>query len=153
MMNLSDSQSLWARLDRIPVWPCPYSVLAIASSLIGHILGPFLDSRLADHFGRKAALLISVALFSLGSLLSAASPSLDWLVFWCFVAGIGIGAEIVLVTFIEPTCRPRRYVGGAPGGIAFTLWRDAPVEGASESHCPVCTEILRRSDRCLSTRY
>lgn len=152
MINTADSQSLLARLERIPVWPYPYSVLAIlgagfffaffdvvtigfalpviakqfdvtaaqaslsiTSGLIGYILGSFLDSRLADHFGRNAALLLSVAVFSLGSLLSATSPSLDWLVFWRFVAGMGIGAEIALVTTymteVSPTPLRGRYLG------------------------------------------
>jgi len=56
-----------------------------------------------------------VAAFSLGSLLSATSPSLDWLIFWRFIAGMGIGAEIALVTTymaeVSPAPLRGRYTG------------------------------------------
>ena len=88
---------------------------AITSGLIGYILGSFLDSRIGDRYGRRVSLFLSVAAFSLGSLLSATSPSLDWLVFWRFVAGMGIGAEIALVTTymaeVSPAPLRGRYTG------------------------------------------
>ncbi|MCS5636245.1 MAG: MFS transporter [Myxococcota bacterium] len=143
---------LLARLDRIPVWPYPRSVLvivgagfffayfdivtigfalpviseqfhvsaeaaswSITSGLIGYILGSFLDSRIGDRYGRRVSLFLSVAAFSVGSLLSATSPSLDWLVFWRFVSGMGIGAEIALVTTymaeVSPAPLRGRYTG------------------------------------------
>lgn len=150
--GLNVEQGLLARLDRIPVWPYPRSILwivgagfffaffdivtigfalpvitkqfdvtaeaaswAITSGLIGYILGSFLDSRIADHFGRRVSLFISVAAFSVGSLLSATSPDLGWLIFWRFISGMGIGAEIALVTTymneISPSPLRGRYTG------------------------------------------
>ena len=41
---------------------------AITSSLIGYVIGSFLDSRLSDILGRKLALILSVIFFSLGSI-------------------------------------------------------------------------------------
>ena len=148
----SIEQGILARLDRIPVWPYPRSILAIVgagfffaffdivtigfalpvitkqfhvsaeeaswaitSGLIGYILGSFLDSRIADHFGRRVSLFISVAFFSVGSLLSATSSDLGWLIFWRFISGMGIGAEIALVTTymneISPAPLRGRYTG------------------------------------------
>ena len=52
----------------------------IASSLLGYILGAFVDSRIADRFGRRLSLVLSVSLFTVGSLLGATSPQLWWLV-------------------------------------------------------------------------
>jgi putative MFS transporter len=141
-----------ARLDRIPVWPYPRSVLAIVgagfffayfdivtigfalpviskqfnvsaemaswsitSGLIGYILGSILDSRIGDRYGRRVSLFLSVAAFSIGSLLSATSPSLNWLIFWRFISGMGIGAEIALVTTymaeVSPAPLRGRYTG------------------------------------------
>ena len=141
-----------ARLDRIPVWPYPRSVLAIVgagfffayfdivtigfalpviskqfnvsaemaswsitSGLIGYILGSILDSRISDRYGRRVSLFLSVAAFSIGSLLSATSPSLNWLIFWRFISGMGIGAEIALVTTymaeVSPAPLRGRYTG------------------------------------------
>lgn len=143
---------LLARLNRIPVWPYPRSVLAIVgagfffayfdivtigfalpviskefgvsaesaswsitSGLVGYILGSFLDSRIGDRYGRRVSLFISVAAFSIGSLLSATSSSLDWLIFWRFISGMGIGAEIALVTTyiaeVSPAPLRGRYTG------------------------------------------
>ena len=127
----SNEQGILARLDRIPVWPYPRSILAIVgagfffaffdivtigfalpvitkqfhvsaeeaswaitSGLIGYILGSFLDSRIADHFGRRVSLFISVAFFSVGSLLSATSSDLGWLIFWRFISGMGIVEDV-----------------------------------------------------------
>jgi putative MFS transporter len=144
--------SFIARLDRIPVWPYPRSVLAIVgagfffayfdivtigfalpviskqfkvtaemaswsitSGLIGYILGSILDSQISDRYGRRVSLFLSVAAFSIGSLLSATSPSLDWLIFWRFISGMGIGAEIALVTTymaeVSPAPLRGRYTG------------------------------------------
>jgi len=144
---------LLARLDRIPIWPYPRSVLAIVgagfffayfdivtigfalptlskqfnvsaemaswsitSGLIGYILGSILDSRISDRYGRRVSLFLSVAAFSVGSLLSATSPSLNWLIFWRFISGMGIGAEIALVTTYMAEVSP------APLRGRYTSW-------------------------------
>lgn len=88
---------------------------AITSGLIGYILGSFLDSRIGDRFGRRVSLFLSVGAFSVGSVLSATSPTLEWLVVWRFVSGMGIGAEIALVTTYMAEMSPAplrgRYTG------------------------------------------
>ena len=153
MNRLSETgDMLLARLDRIPIWPYPRSVLAvvgagfffayfdivtigfalptlskqfnvsaetaswaITSGLIGYILGSILDSRIGDRYGRRVSLFLSVAAFSIGSLLSATSPNLNWLIFWRFISGMGIGAEIALVTTymaeVSPAPLRGRYTG------------------------------------------
>jgi MFS transporter, putative metabolite:H+ symporter len=130
-----DAGAILARLDRIPIWPYPRSVLCIigfgfffaffdivtigfavpvvskqfdvspefaswtiTGSLLGYIAGSFLDSRFADRFGRRMALMISVSFFTVGSLMSAASPGIWWLISWRFISGMGIGAEIAAVS-------------------------------------------------------
>ncbi len=70
----------------------------VTSSLVGYIVGALLISTMSDLFGRRRALLTSVALFSLGSILSAFSPSLSVLIVLRFFVGAGIGAEIAAVT-------------------------------------------------------
>lgn len=144
---------LIARLDRIPIWPYPNSLLwiigagfffaffdvvtigfalpviteefgvslqqaswAVTSGLIGYILGSFLDSRIGDRYGRRVSLYLSVGAFSLGSLLSATSTSLNELIFWRFISGMGIGAEIALVTTYMAESSP------APLRGRFTGW-------------------------------
>ena len=90
---------------------------AITSGLIGYIIGSFLDSRIGDRFGRRVSLYLSVGMFSIGSLLSATSTDLGWLIFWRLISGMGIGAEIALATTyigeMSPAPLRGRYTGWA----------------------------------------
>ncbi|MFZ0380553.1 MAG: MFS transporter [Solirubrobacteraceae bacterium] len=49
--------------------------LSVTSSLIGYIIGAFADSTIADKWGRKLSLAVSVAVFSLGTVLAATSTN------------------------------------------------------------------------------
>jgi putative MFS transporter len=86
---------------------------AITSSLIGYIIGSFIISRIADYFGRHLELVLSIICFTLGSLLSATSPSIAWLIIWRFLSGIGIGSEIVAVTTYMEELSPSAIRGKA----------------------------------------
>ena len=155
---------LVARLDRLPVWPYPWSVpvvvgmgfffsffdvinigfalpvitqqfgispseasWAITSGLVGYIVGSLGDSLVADRFGRRFSLILSVSAFSLGSILAATSSSLLELVGWRFLAGMGIGAEIALVTTymaeLSPAPLRGRYTGWSivAGFVGFAV--------------------------------
>lgn len=70
----------------------------ISSSLIGYIVGSLLDSVLSDFFGRRLALILSMLFFSVGSILSAFSPNIYFLIAMRFIIGMGIGSEIANVT-------------------------------------------------------
>ena len=50
-----------------------------------------LAGKLSDMYGRKPLLLVGVAVFTLGSLLSGLAPSIDWLIIWRALQGIGGG--------------------------------------------------------------
>ena len=71
---------------------------SVTSSLIGYIIGAYANSTIADKWGRKLGLQISVGLFSVGTLVAAFSPNVTVLIIFRFVAGMGIGAEIAAVT-------------------------------------------------------
>ena len=49
--------------------------LSVTSSLIGYIIGAFADSPVADKWGRKLSLAVSVAVFSVGTVLAALSSN------------------------------------------------------------------------------
>lgn len=83
----------------------------ITSGLIGYILGSFLDSRISDMFGRRLSLILSMIFFSVGSILSATSPNMAWLIFWRFIIGMGIGAEIANVTTYMAELAPSKTRG------------------------------------------
>lgn len=90
--------------------------VAISTGLVGYVLGAYADSTIADVWGRRVSLIISVALVTVGSLLTAFSPSLGWLVLWRFVAGLGIGAEIASVSSYLGEVSPARLRG------RYTSW-------------------------------
>ena len=90
--------------------------LSVTSSLIGYIIGSFADSTIADKWGRKLSLGLSVAVFSLGTILAAVSTNVTQLIIFRFIAGLGIGAEIAAVTTYIGELSPARLRG------RYTSW-------------------------------
>lgn len=108
------------------------AALAVTSSLIGYILGAFLDSRIADTRGRRISMMISVCLFTFGTLAAAASPGIVWLIAFRFIAGMGIGAEIAAVTTYVGELAPEKLRGRVTcivGVMAFAGFAVVPLIG------------------------
>lgn len=72
--------------------------IPITASLLGYIVGAWANSNLADIVGRKRAIVTATLLFVIGSLATAVSFSLSWMVIWRFITGMGIGAEIAAIS-------------------------------------------------------
>jgi putative MFS transporter len=89
---------------------------SVTSSLVGYIIGAFVDSTIADKWGRKLSLAISVAVFSIGTILAAFSANVTELIIFRFIAGLGIGAEIAAVTTYLGELAPARLRG------RYTSW-------------------------------
>jgi putative MFS transporter len=87
----------------------------ISASLFGYILGAWLNGNLADYAGRKLGMALATVLFSVGCLGAMFSGSLMTMVIWRFVTGMGIGAEIAIIsTYIgelAPASMRGRYTG------------------------------------------
>lgn len=66
----------------------------LAASLIGLAVGALVAGPLADRYGRKRVLIASVAICSIGSLVSASATGLYTLAIYRFITGIGIGAAM-----------------------------------------------------------
>ena len=90
--------------------------LSVTSSLIGYIIGAIGDSQVADKWGRKLSLAVSVTLFSVGTALAALSWNVSSLVVFRFISGLGIGAEIAAVTTYLSELSP------APLRGRYTSW-------------------------------
>jgi putative MFS transporter len=90
--------------------------LSVTSSLVGYIVGAFADATIADKFGRRLGLQISVTVFSVGTILAAVSSSVGMLIAFRFISGMGIGAEIALVTTYIGELSP------APMRGRYTSW-------------------------------
>ncbi|WP_028937023.1 MFS transporter [Pseudonocardia spinosispora] len=81
----------------------------ITLQLVASIVGGALFGRIADSLGRKRALSWSIALFSVGALLSAFSWNYSTLLLTRFLAGIGLGGEwgVGMALFSEAWTRHR----------------------------------------------
>ncbi|MFF1736189.1 MFS transporter [Streptomyces sp. NPDC058247] len=89
----------------------------IAAGFLGMFVGANVMSLLADRFGRRRMFLVNLAMYSAFSLLCAAAPDVNWLIAARFLAGLGLGAELVLVdTYLSellPTAVRGRYIAWA----------------------------------------
>ena len=92
-------------------WSMPPAAFtqAFALSSVGIMAGAMLAGPIADRFGRKPVLLLSVALFGLFSLLSAWAPSLPVLVALRFFTGIGIGGAMPTTVALTSDYTPDRW--------------------------------------------
>ncbi len=93
------------------------SAIPITASLLGYILGAYLNSTYADLKGRRAAIITATVLFTVGSLATTVSFNLSWLIIWRFITGMGIGAEISAISAYMGEMSPApvrgRYTGWA----------------------------------------
>ncbi|MCB5909971.1 MFS transporter [Streptomyces pinistramenti] len=89
----------------------------IAAGFLGMFVGANVLSVLADRLGRRRMFLVNLGAYSLFSLLSAFAPDLGSLLVLRFLAGLGLGAELVLVDTYLAEFLPRavrgRYVAYA----------------------------------------
>lgn len=99
----------------------------LSAALFGLAAGALASGPLADRFGRRLVLTVSVFVFALASLASAWSGSLQTLVELRFVTGLGLGAAMPnAVTLISEFCPDRKRAlitnamfCGFPLGAAF----------------------------------
>ncbi len=99
----------------------------LSAALFGLAAGALCAGPLADRLGRKAVLVGAVLIFGVACLASAFSGSLNHLVAWRFVTGLGLGAAMPnAVTLMSEDCPDRRRATltnamfcGFPLGAAF----------------------------------
>ncbi len=116
----------------IAEWSLTPSDLAplFLSGVFGLMLGAFLFGPLADKFGRKKIIIWSVVIFSIGTLISAFSPNLTFLIILRFLTGLGLGGAMPnAVTITSEYCPTKRRstlvtvmfcgytIGAAMGGL------------------------------------
>ncbi|WP_310728778.1 MFS transporter [Streptomyces sp. N2A] len=92
----------------------------IAAGFLGMFVGANLLSVLADRLGRRRMFLVNLGTYSVFSLAAAFAPDLPWLLALRFLAGLGLGAELVLVDTYLAEFLPRA-VRGRYLAHAYTL--------------------------------
>lgn len=92
-----------------------------------------LGGKLGDIFGRKKIFGIGLVVYGIGSLITAFSPNVGWLLFgWSFVEGAGavmVMPAIISLTASNYTGRDRATAYGALGGIAAAGAAAGPLIG------------------------
>lgn len=82
---------------------------ALAASSIGMAVGAIGVGPIGDRVGRRTALLASVFLFGLFTLLGSTSSSLPVLTFWRFLTGVGLGGALPNTTALMVEFSPPRW--------------------------------------------
>lgn len=70
----------------------------ITASLLGYIVGAWLSSNFADAVGRKVGIMSATLLFTFGCIVTTFAFSLASMVIGRFITGMGIGAEIAVIS-------------------------------------------------------
>ncbi|HEY8536577.1 MAG TPA: MFS transporter [Vicinamibacterales bacterium] len=81
----------------------------LAASLLGMGVGAFAVGPVGDRWGRRPALLSSVALFGTATLLGATVHSLEALTLWRFITGVGLGGALPNATALMAEFAPPRW--------------------------------------------
>ncbi|GAC1398062.1 MAG: MFS transporter [Mycobacterium sp.] len=85
--------------------------VAVAVGLVGYSVGSIVIGSLADRFGRYRMLMLTMTLTAIGSFGDAAAQGLTSLVIFRFVTGIGVGADLNLVSTYVSELAPARVRG------------------------------------------
>jgi MFS transporter, putative metabolite:H+ symporter len=115
--------------------------LPVLLNLVGYVIGALVLSPLADRFGRREMLLVTLVITGLGSLYTAFVGDYTTFIIARTVTGIGVGADLALVTTYVNEVAPHngraKYTAlifimsslGAFLGIWIGLWLTTPPAG------------------------
>jgi MFS transporter, putative metabolite:H+ symporter len=97
----------------------------VSVTFVGMMLGSFLTGFLGDAYGRRFTYQANLALFGLASLAAAFAPSMNVLILFRGIMGLGLGAELVIgyaamTEFVPPNVRGR-WVGSLSVAVVTSL--------------------------------
>lgn len=85
-----------------PVNASDYLGVPVLINLLGYVVGTLILSPLADRFGRREMLLVTMTITAIGSLITVFSTNLTFFIVARFITGIGVGADLAIVyTYIN----------------------------------------------------
>jgi len=82
-------------------------------TFLGLFIGTIGFGYVADRYGRRAIFTVALLWYSAATLLMAAGDSRAWVDIWRFIAGIGIGVELVTIDSYIAELVPKRMRGSA----------------------------------------
>jgi AAHS family 3-hydroxyphenylpropionic acid transporter len=113
--------------------------LFFSASTFGLMVGAAIGGRASDRFGRKAVLIASIAAFGIMSICNGLATSVDMLLAFRFLTGVGLGGALPnLVALVNENTAPARkntavgllYAGLPTGGALVSL---LSLVGAAEN--------------------
>ncbi len=123
-----------ARPGTLELTPSQIGLLA-TFYLLGQAVGALLFGLLADRFGRRPLFFVTLAIYMLGSVLTATifgvgESTLYALYIFRFVAGMGIGGEYAAINSMIDELIPAAHRGRTDVVINGTYWAGAALAGA-----------------------
>ena len=92
----------------------PQLTLFVSSGFIGMFIGALVFGLGSDYMGRRTAFISMLLIYSFFTLIGAFAPDARWLIVSRLLAGVGIGAELIVidtyVTELVPSAVRGRYV-------------------------------------------
>jgi MFS family permease len=95
--------------------------------IAGAVIGALLFGRLTDRLGRKKLFLVTLVVYTLGTLATAFSPDFAFFAFCRFVTGLGIGGEYAAINSAIDELIPARVRGRVNLAINGSFWIGAAL--------------------------
>ncbi len=99
----------------------------VASGFAGMFVGTILFSWISDHYGRKATFVYALAWYSFANFIMAFAHGAAAIDFWRFIAGIGIGVQLITVDTYICEFTPKNMRGRAIALSQFIGYTSVPV--------------------------
>ncbi|HEY0297548.1 MAG TPA: MDR family MFS transporter [Bordetella sp.] len=112
-----------ADLHGLDLYSWVFSAFLLAQTTMTVVFG-----KLADVIGRRPMMLLGIAIFLLGSLLSGFAPSMPWLIAFRLIQGVGAAAVQPLCMIIVADYYPAAQRGKVQGYLA-SVWAISAVLG------------------------
>ncbi|BEP34684.1 MFS transporter [Variovorax sp. V59] len=95
--------------------------------IAGAVIGALLFGRLTDRLGRKKLFLVTLVVYTLGTLATAFSPNFAFFALCRFVTGLGIGGEYAAINSAIDELIPARVRGRVNLAINGSFWIGAAL--------------------------
>ncbi|MGJ4940973.1 MFS transporter [Bradyrhizobium sp. HKCCYLS1011] len=102
----------------------------VAATFAGLFVGTFFLGFLADRFGRRSIFTWALLAYTAASVVMACQTTSAGLLFWRFVAGIGIGVEVITIDAYLTELMPSRMRGRAFAINQAVMFTAVPVVAA-----------------------